>query len=410
MGGACYARSMGTKAHVDGQQQFGRAIRNDWPLDFSVSFLNHGSFGSVPHSVHAEAEEWRSRFEARPIEWFLRRSGTHLREAATVVAEFIGSDPEHTGFVVNATAAVNAILRDFPLNQGDEVLVLNHGYNAVKQAARHAAEAAGAHVVEVPIPLPLRGGPREVVDLVAASLTEKTRIAIIDQITSPTALVLPVKEIVELCRLHDIPVLVDGAHAPGMLEKPASSHQGAWWTGNLHKWVCAPKGCAVLARNADDCASVHAPVISHGYGETLAAEFDWQGTRDLAPWLTAPAAIAFWDRYGGIQAVRARNHQLVCEAHHMLLDRFDVEPISPSDGSMLGSMATIQLPEFAKSLSGVDTAEDFNAMLAERFSVEVPVLELDGQWYVRISAQVYNELEDYTRLADAIEVLSKETS
>lgn len=399
---------MGNDVAGDRTPTFGRAIREDWPLDFSVAFLNHGSFGSVPHAVHAHAEEWRARFEARPIEWFWRRSTETLREAANTVAEFLGSEPGCTGFVVNATAAANAVLRDLDLNEGDEILVLNHGYNAVKQAARHVAALRGAKIVEVRIPLPVHKGAQEVIDAISGALTHRTRIAIIDQITSPTALVLPVQEIVEACRDRGVPVFVDGAHAPGMLDKPASTHGAAWWTGNLHKWLCAPKGCAILASHPEHAEKVHPPVISHGLGESLAAEFDWQGTRDLAPWLTAPATIAFWDRYGGIDAVRARNHELACDAHRMLLDRFDVEPISPTDGSLLGSMATVALPEELKAHTEFDSADRVNRVLAERFAVEIPVFDLEEKWYARLSAQVYNELDDYVQFADAIDVLRSE--
>ena len=203
---------------------------------------------------------------------------------------------------------------------------------------------------------------------------------------------------------------MDGAHAPGMLDRPASGHGAQWWTGNLHKWICAPKGCAVLCADADHAATTHPPVISHGLGESLATEFDWQGTRDFAPWLTAPFAISFWDRYGGIAKVRERNHRLCCEAHRMLLERFEVSPISPRDGSMLGSMATLPLPAWCKESSEFVKTEVLLQVLADRFKVEVPVLELDDQWHVRISVQVYNDLDDYLRLADAIDQLRGEGS
>ena len=159
----CYPRAMSTHEHVENAPAFGRAVREDWPIDFSSTFLNHGSFGSVPHLVHAEAEKWRARFEAHPMEWFWRRGSDVVREAANKVATFLGAEPDNLGFVVNATAAANAVLRDMPLESGQEVVVLNHGYNAVKQAARHAVAMRDAKIVEVPIPLPIRNGPQEIV-------------------------------------------------------------------------------------------------------------------------------------------------------------------------------------------------------------------------------------------------------
>ena len=385
--------------------RFGRGCRDDWPLDFSVAFLNHGSFGSVPHAIHTEAEQWRKRYEANPIEWFGRRTPEEVRKAVTCVAELIGSSPERTGFVTNATAAVNAILRDIRLEAGDEVIVLSHGYGAVKQTIRHLVSMHDATMVEADIRLPV-ADKDSIAKAVEEAITSRTRLAVIDQITSPSALVIPIEPILKLCSAHDIPVLVDGAHAPGMLERPADLSGAAWWTGNLHKWVCAPKGCAVLTASEDHVHETHPPIISHGYLDSFQSEFDWQGTRDFAPWLSAPAAIRFWDRYGGLSTVRARNHDLACKAHVMLVEQWGVEPISPLDGSLLGSMATVRLPPSITERFGDRPFLDLIQRLFDEFKVEVPIVEIDDDWLVRVSAQVYNDIEDYQRLADAITHLS----
>lgn len=387
---------------------FGNACRADWPLDFSVSFLNHGSFGSLPAPVHAAAEAWRARIEANPVEWLVRRGPAEVRSAANTIASFLGSAPASTGFVVNATAAANAVLRDIPFEANDEILLLDQGYNAVKQAALHRSSQCGAVTREVAIPLPAAADA--IVSQFESALTAQTRLVILDQITSPTALVLPLQRMVAACAQRKIPVFVDGAHAPGMLETPADLDGATWWTGNLHKWLCAPKGCAVLAVHEDAAAGQHPPVISHGYSETFSESFDWQGTRDVAPWLAAPAAISYWDRYGGLPAVRARNHDLVVEAHRMLIDRFSVESISPNDGSMLGSMATLRLPDAIKQHADASDPIAMNTLFAARFKVEVPVFELGQTWAIRISAQVYNEFDDYERLGDAVETLCSEAT
>ena len=398
-------------SHADSQHQMpqlGSAVRSDWPIDFSTTFLNHGSYGSVPYAVHEEAERWRAKFEANPMEWFWRKGSDAVREAVVKVAAFLGADPDHTGFVVNATAAANSALRDMPLEPGQEILLLNHGYNAVKQASRHAVSLRGATVVEVNIPLPIRHQQADIVDRIAEACTDRTALVFIDQVTSPTALRLPVSEVAAMCAERGIPVFVDGAHAPGMLEKPAAGHGGAWWTGNLHKWISAPKGCAIMSIDPAQCDRFHAPVVSHGYEESSRAEFDWQGTRDLAPWLAAPAAIEFWDRYGGIDRVRKRNHELACEVHRMLLERLGVEPISPIDGSMLGSMATVELPGVIKDSSRYASAEQLGMLLSDRYRIEIPILDFGEHWYLRISAQVYNEMDDYLQLADAVDELARE--
>jgi isopenicillin-N epimerase len=287
--------------------------------------------------------------------------------------------------------------------------VLDHAYGAVKQAALHRAAHNGAVVRECSIPLPCRKGSDAIVGALDQAITPRTRLAILDQITSPSALLLPIEAMIRVCNERSVPVLVDGAHAPGMLDKPAKLDGATWWTGNLHKWLGAPKGCAVLSVQASTKAAQQPPVVSHGYQESFEAAFDWQGTRDLAPWLTAPFAITFWDRYGGIDRVRDHNHTLVVGAQAMLLDRFGTEPLSPEDGSMLGSMATLPLPAAIAGHSELENPEDLNQLLAARFKVEVPVFDIKGQWHVRISAQVYNELDDYLRLADAIETLLGES-
>ena len=401
---------MPTLADTSFQPPFGLDARADWPLDFSVAFLNHGSFGSVPHDVHAAAELCRQRVEAHPVDWFIRRAPEALRKAATDVAHLLGALPQNTGFVANASAAANAVLRDIPLEKGDEILLLDQGYNAVKQTALHAAAQRGAVVREVKVPLPLLDGPMPVVAALEAAITHRTRLAILDQVTSPTALVLPIEKMVAVCTAKNVPVFVDGAHAPGMLETPAAIEGASWWTGNLHKWLCAPKGCAVLVVREDLATTQHAPVISHGYNESYAEEFDWQGTRDLAPWLAAPAAIEFWNRYGGLQSVRERNHACVITAQEYLLDRFQTQAYTPADGSMLASMATLPLPEPIKHHPDAKDCLAMNGLLFERFKVEVPVLEVGDDWATRISAQVYNAAEDYERLADAIQTLCDEAS
>jgi isopenicillin-N epimerase len=259
----------------------------------------------------------------------------------------------------------------------------------------------------VSLALPV-AGPDAVVDTLTGAIGPRTKMIVIDQVTSPTALRLPVASIVAAANARGVEVVIDGAHSPGMLDLPAAeAPHAAAWTGNLHKWPCALRGCALLSVRADLAAHVHAPVISHHLDQGLTLELDWQGTIDPTPLLLAPEAIAFMDRFGGWDLVRRRNHALATSMQAMLCERFGVEPISPRDGSMLGSMATVRLPDSLQPKVDPRTPEQVQAQLLERERIELPILDFGGSRYLRISCHVYNEEAEYERLADAVLRLAK---
>ena len=384
---------------------FGREARSLWSLEEGLAFLNHGSFGAVPNELAAQAIELRREIERNPVAAIWRQGPLALREAAASVAAFVGSRPQHTAFVTNATAGLNAVLSSLSLAPGDEVLHLDQGYNAIWQTLRLLERRRGIAPRKVALPLPITR-PAEVVEALAAAIGTKTRLIVLDQITSPTALRLPVGEVIEAAAARGVEVLVDGAHAPGMLEQPVTESRGAVaWTGNLHKWPCALRGCAVLVARADLAAHLHPPVISHFLDEGFAAEFDWQGTIDPTAWLLAPAAIALMDRLGGWPELRHHNHDLATRMHAMLCERLELEPLSPLDGSMLGSMATIRLPEALQGDTPHGGPEALQAELLARFRIELPVWDLAGVRYARISCHAYNEVAEYEQLAEALILL-----
>lgn len=381
---------------------FGEPARAEFGLDPDLAFLNHGSFGAVPTALFERATALRRRIEQNPIAGVWRDALPEIRRNARWCAEFVGAPPEATGFVTNATAGLNAVLRSLHFEPGDELLHLDHGYNAVWQTLRFLADTRGVVPRQVPLALPV-AGPQAVVDALLGAITARTKLIVLDQVTSPTALRLPVAAVVEAARARGVEVLVDGAHSPGMLERPAAeAPQALAWTGNLHKWTCSLRGCALLCARADRLAELHAPIISHPYREGFAAELDWQGSFDPTPWLLAIEAVSFMDRFGGWPAVRAHNHGLATRMHAMLCARLQLEPLSPLDGSMLGSMATIRLPEPLQPGRDARSAEALQAALLERHGVEIPVWELDAVRYTRISCHVYNRESDYERLADAL--------
>jgi isopenicillin-N epimerase len=377
---------------------FGAELRASWLLDPGVAFLNHGSFGAAPREVLDDQLAWRERLERQPVRFMDGEYPALVREAAAELAGFLGADPEGLALVDNASTGVNAVLRSLELEPGDELLTTTHAYGAVRKTLEYLCDRRGARLVEAPVPFPLEG-PEAIVDAVAGVLGPRTRVAVLDHVSSPTALVFPIAELVSLCRERGVPVLVDGAHAPGMLPLDLGELGADWYTGNCHKWLCAPKGCAFLAAAPHAREGIHPTVISHGYGSGFLEEFDWTGTRDPSPWLALPAALAFHRRLGPGK-VRGHNHRLAVWARELLAEAWEVE--APAPETMLGAMATLPLPEAWREPATEEGARAVHDHLWERYRIEVPVLLFEGRLWLRISAQVYNRPAEYRRLAEAL--------
>ena len=238
-------------------------LREHWLLEDGLAFLNHGSFGACPRVVMDEQSRLRAEMERNPVRFLWREIGDRLDAARAELARFIGADAEELAFVANATTAVNSVLRSFELQPGDEILVTDHGYNACNNVAAECARRSGAKVITARIPLPI-AGPEQAVTAIVAAVTPRTRLVLVDHVTSPTAIVLPVAEIVRELEPRGIAVFVDGAHAPGMLPLDLRTLRPSFYTGNLHKWVCAPRGAGFIFVRRDRQAGVHPAVISHG--------------------------------------------------------------------------------------------------------------------------------------------------
>jgi isopenicillin-N epimerase len=367
--------------------------REEWLLDPEVAFLNHGSFGATPRAVLAEQDRWRARMERRPTHFMDRELPPALRAAAARLAAFVGAHAEDLVFVENATAGCNTVLRSLSFAPGDEILVTDHGYPAVRKAAEYVAARADARVVEAAVPFPLADAA-QVVAAVSSRLGPHARLAIFDHITSPTAVIFPIRDLTTLCRAAGVPVLIDGAHAPGMLSLDVPSVGADWYAGNCHKWLMAPKGSAFLWTAPERQADTHPLVISHGYGQGFTAEFAWVGTRDPSAWLSVPAAIDFHGRLGGAH-LRERNAALAREQAMMLARTWATERGAPDP--LTGSMAAVRLPLCEPATP--ERALELRRTLFDDHRIEVPVTAFAGALWARISAHAYNRAEDYARLA-----------
>ncbi len=381
-------------------------LAGHWSLDPGVVFLNHGSFGACPIRVLETQNEFRARLEAEPVRFFIRELPELLDTARLKLAAFLRADPEGLAFVANATTGVNTALAAIPLAACDEILVTDHGYAACRNAVEVAARRTGARVVEVPLPFPL-AAPERVTEAVVRGLSQHTRAAVVDHVTSPTGLVFPINEIAAELENRGVILIVDGAHAPGMIDLDLTGIGAPFYTGNCHKWMCAPKGAAFLAVRDDWRARTHPLVTSHGAAAPLVdrsrfrLEFDWTGTGDPTPWLTVPSAVETVGALdpGGWPGVRSRNRRLALEAMAHLCSVLGFQ--QPCPDGMIGSLAAIPLPprtdDNRRSNPDIDPLQE---RLFRDFSIEVPVTlwSVPPRRALRISAHLYNAIEEFRYL------------
>jgi isopenicillin-N epimerase len=380
-------------------------------LDPAVRHLNHGSFGAVLSEVLELQAEWKRRFEADPSRFVFRHLRAAMDRARDAVGEFVGADPAGLAPVRNATTGIASVLRSFEtlLRPGDQLLTTAHDYNAVRQILRFTAERTGAEVVVARVPFPIED-PVQVTERVLAAVTPRTKLAVIDHVTSPTALVFPIQDIVEALE-PKISVLVDGAHGPGQVPVAVDDLGASWYAGNLHKWVCAPKGAAFLHARADRIEMTMPAVISHGYNAKVeSAEdryhelFDWLGTDDFSSWAVVPEALRLVGglEAGGWDGVMKRNHDLVLEGRRLISETVAISLPAPDE--MVGSMASVFLPD----ATGLDPGGDLSPMMGELFDAGFSAIVMNWPGWpsqlLRISAHLYNTSDDYSALAERLRV------
>lgn len=382
-----------------------------WPLDPGVTFLNHGSFGSCPRRVLAVQRRLQRRLEREPVDFLVRELEPLLDDARSSLAKFVGCDADDLVFVSNATSGVNAVLRSLRFEPGDELLVTDQEYNACRNALNFIADRSGASIVVANVPFPVRSAD-EIIAGVLERVTPRTRLALLDHVTSQTGLVFPLAEVLAPLHARGIETLVDGAHAPGMVELNLNELGATYYTGNCHKWICAPKGAAFLHVLKDRQSLIRPLTISHGANSPrtdrsrFQIEFAWVGTGDPSAFLCVPEAIRFMQQLlpGGWPEVMRRNRNLALEARRLLATTLGVD--LPCPDAMVGSLASLPLPdaesvEVPKSPLYIDPLQE---SLRRENGIEVPVIPWPAppKRLLRISAQLYNSLPQYQHLANQL--------
>ena len=395
-----------------------RDLASHWTLDPAITYLNHGSFGACPRSVLEAQQALRDQLEREPARFFNREAPVLLGAARKELAELLNAPAAGLAFVRNVTVAINSVLRSVPFGAGSELLVTDHEYNATRNIVEYVAAERGCRVVVAEVPFPI-AGPEAVIEAVLARVGPRTRLAVIDHVTSPTALVFPIAELVRELESRGVDVLVDGAHAPGMVDVDIAALSPAYYAANCHKWLCAPKGVGFLWVREDRRQSVRPAVISPGANAPVppehryAIEFFWTGTDDPTPALALPAALRFLDELvpGGFPALRERNRELALAGRRLVADALGV-PL-PCPDAMIGAMASLPVPALAglpapQAVSALSLDPLHDALFRDH-AIEVPVLNCPAHpgRLVRISAQAYNEIGDYERLAAALRKLAR---
>jgi isopenicillin-N epimerase len=385
---------------------FGHSMLTHWNLEPEMLYLNHGTVGVTPNVVMAAQHHLRQEIERQPARFMLRELEHHsrtpaafvsrTRQAASQVAAFLGVESEDLVFVDNATTGLNAVLRSLHFKQDDEILISDLAYGAITKTCEYVARVSGAKVVRLEPPFP-DTSPEAVLEAFTSAITAKTKIVVFDHITASTALVLPVREIAAACHAQGVPVLVDGAHAPGALDLNIAELGVDWYVGNLHKWAFVPRSCGILWAAKHRQTDLHPVVISWGLDQGFSQEFDLLGTKDPTAALSAPAALEFI-RTLGAQAMRSYNHALAREGAQLLAQHLGTRFATPK--SMTSCMAAVPLPTSAGS--SFEAAFALQHALLYQDQIEIPILEVRGRLYARISAQVYNEIGDVERLAEAL--------
>jgi len=384
-------------------------LAKHWGLDANCVFLNHGSFGATPIAIREEQRKWQDLLEDEPVRFYENLAMGFMENTRMSLAKMLQCNAEDLALVENATTGVNTVLRSLVFNEGDEILVPDHAYQACRNAIDFVAKRWGAKVVTVNIPFPIEG-PHIALDAVMAGVSERTVLAMIDTVTSPTGLLMPFEQLVQQLEAKGVAVLLDAAHGIGMVPLSLDELGASYTTSNCHKWLCAPKGSAFLHVRKDLHHLIHPLTISHGMtfplGDTtrFRHEFDWTGTRDITAACSIPATIDYMANMveGGWPAIMQHNHDLAMKGRGILCERLGIDAPCPED--MIACIATLELPAGGEAGIPLHEPDPLHKVLQDKYGIQVPVWSWESPKgrYIRISAQLYNHIDEYHYLAEAL--------
>jgi isopenicillin-N epimerase len=381
-------------------------LKSHFMLDPSVTFLNHGSFGATPKPVFREYQRWQRELESQPVEFLGRRSDALLATSRAELGKYLGTSGDNLVYTQNVTISLNIVARSLELGPGDEILATNHEYGAVDRTWRFLSKQHGFSYLNQPITIPLVSQVQFIED-VWSGVTPNTRVICLSHITSPTAIIFPIQEIVQRARAKGIITIIDGAHVAGQIPLQLDSLGADFYGGNLHKWLCAPKGAGFLYARPEMQYLIKPLVVSWGYesetpsGSAFVDYNQWWGTRDIAAFLSAPAAIQFqeenhWDE------VRGSCHQLLRETQDRICDLTGLAPLHSFDNRWFAQMAAAPLPPDTDIVS-------LKSRLYDEYRIEVPLINWNGNKLIRISVQGYNTRADVEKLYRALSKLLKDS-
>lgn len=391
-------------------------LASHWKLNRQTTFLNHGSFGACPTPILDKQLSLRLQMEEDPVKFMVNNLEDLMWESKNSLAKFTGCKAENIVFTSNATSSVNFVMQSLVFQAGDEILTHNHIYGACLNTLKAKAAASKARLVICDIPFPLNN-EEEIIRAFLNSVTPKTKFALIDYITSATGIIFPVNKLTRALQEKGVQVMIDGAHAPGMVQLNIQETGAEYFGGNCHKWICTPKGSAFLYVREDMQKNIHPLIISQTYDKPVGSkrwsgQFMWTGTSDYTPWLCIPEAIDFMGSLmGSWEKLREYNRNLVLLGRNLVLQKLNA--FAPSPDSMIGSLSTIQLPiPYKQPEYSFNYTHPVGTLLYSKYGIQIPIHmwpEKDTKVWIRISAQAYNSPEQMQYLAGAIEEIFRDS-
>jgi isopenicillin-N epimerase len=391
------------KEDVQNIPPFGKEFKKKhFLLNPEVIFIQHGSYGATFRLAMNIQRNFQDLAESQPCKFMNSHVLHYMVYAIRELSFLVGSNPEDTVFVSNATVGFNTVIRSMKFSEGDTIIVTSLGYDAVTNAIKYVCSQTGAQLVIVQIPFPLK--KEEISKKIIEALSSTTRLVVVDHITSGTAIIMPIEEIIKECRIRKIPLFIDGAHSVGQIPLNLNELNPDFYVSNCHKWLCAPKGVAFLRVSKNFQSIIHPLSISHGYDKGFSSEFLWTGTVDFSSYLSILAVVAFYKIIDSSKTMEY-NHKLVIWAGKMLSEMWGTNMLI-SDETMIGSMLNVKLPY--NSIPSAQETKQLHDVLVNTYNIQTVLIPINNSLYARLSAQIYNDQQDYITFGKAIKEILME--